>query len=173
MVKKKSLKKIEISLILCLTMIVLYLGNFGCGKEEKTLPALPTVTPQQKLANDFVKKKKKKIVEKYEYKGIKYRNPLLPLTAKATLIEGTGEMAGTNLATLSLKGFIKDNQKGGLALISDINGASYIVKDKRLINQQGKKVEGVVGIIKDKSVVLITSDQSVRELKLKTEEEEY
>ena len=170
LIKRGNFKIVNDILILSLIMIILGLGSSSCSKEEKMSPVLQrsqVSIPPRKFVTEVVKKEKKERVARYEYKGVKYRNPLLPLTAKGIFIEGTSEMTGANLSTLRLKGIIKDRHKRGkLALIDDINGASYIVKDKRLINQQGKMVKGVVGIVKEKSVVLITSDKGIRELKM-------
>ncbi|MCK5533650.1 hypothetical protein KAI68_00935 [bacterium] len=154
---------------LCLYLITgfLFFCVWGCSKkEEKSVTALPINITQKKVLIDMSKNlKKDKHVVKYEYKGGRYRNPLMSLTVKGMTTEGIAEMTGASLATLTLRGIIKEQRKR-LALIDDISGASYIVKDKKLINQQGKRVKGVVAIVKEKSVVLITSDKGIKELKL-------
>ncbi len=154
--------------ILFLIIGFLFFFILGCGKKEKKIStALPTTIPQNKLVTRVVADKKEKTGMRYEYKGGKYRNPLLSLTVKGEAIEGISEMTGANLSTLTLRGIIKDSQKGRLALIDDVSGSSYIVKGKKLINQRGRRVKGVVGIIKEKSVVLMTSDKGIKELKMK------
>ncbi len=153
--------------ILFLMVGFLFFSVLGCGKKEKNLStALSTTIPQKKAVTRVVRDKKEKAGIKYEYKGGKYRNPCLSLTVKGVAIEGIVEMTAANLSTLTLRGIIKDSQKKRLALIDDVSGASYIVKDKKLINQRGRRVKGVVGIVKEKSVVLMTSDKGIKELKM-------
>lgn len=152
---------------LCFALVFLFFCVLGCGKKEKNLStALPATMLQKKAVPVVVADKGKKAEKRYKYKGGKYRNPLLSLTVKGKAMEGTAEMTAANLSTLTLRGIMKDSRKERLALIDDVSGASYIVKDKKLINQRGRRVKGVVGIVKEKSVVLMTSDKGVRELKI-------
>ncbi|MCK4532338.1 hypothetical protein KAU39_01005 [bacterium] len=155
--------------VLCFVLVFLFFCVLGCGKKEKKIStALPTTIPQKKVVTEVVTDKQKKAEVKYEYKGGKYRNPLLSLTVKGEAIEGIAEMTAANLSTLTLRGIVKDSRKKRLALIDDVSGSSYIVKDKMLINQRGRRVKGVVGIVKEKSVVLMTSDKGIKELKIES-----
>jgi len=151
------------------TLCILCFYCLGCGGKKtqekvdhvprqsitKSTPAMPT-KPEEPL---------------YKYMGGKFKDPFIPLIDGGRFFRvSQEEMGKIDPASLSLKGILVDN-KEKMATLVDTSGNSYIVKGKRLYNRKGELIEGIVGIVKLESVVIITEDKTVRELKLKTEEE--
>ncbi|MFH1380367.1 MAG: hypothetical protein ABII23_08825 [bacterium] len=149
--------------------LFLVISLTGCGSKKST----PEVSKQRKVVPVAEVPVKPPEIEKitYEYLGIKFKDPFIPLVGEGSsvIIKTDGEGA-LDPASLTLKGILLDkNEK--LAALVDTSGNSYIIKGKRLYNQKGDIIDGIVGIVKLESVIIITKDKTVRELKLKSEEE--
>lgn len=154
-----------------LILFILFFSLLSCGKEEEDLQQ----PVKQQVSPPVVESRKEEPQVKYVYKGAKGRDLFTPLAGKSAQFAKeeateTLEMSGSTLSTLSLKGFVRDvNQK--YALINDTGGGRYVVKGGKVFDRRGKQIQGVVGIVKEKSVILITSDKTIRELKMGIEEE--
>lgn len=153
--------------IFILFLLSLYCVGCGGKKTEERIDRVPRQSMPKKLLSAPVKAEE----PPYKYLGLKFKDPFIPLIggAKFSRIsqEETGEI---DPASLSLKGILIDSQDK-MATLVDTFGNSYIIKNKRLYNRKGELIEGIVGIVKLETVVIITKDKTVRELKLKSEEE--
>jgi len=174
---RKNNKKILYVLLLFTIHYVtftLFTAFIGCGKKPS----------QPQTAQKIMPKPKPNVPEyvplppprKYTYNGTKYRDPLAPAGGEVSYITpgiaGTGRerMTGEKLATLQLKGIFRDKKTGSIAIIDDTSGTSYMLKNRKLYKRH-KIVQGVDGVVKEKSVLLFCKDTKV-ELKLKKPREE-
>ena len=139
----------------------------SCGVEDEPLPEakiVQTFTVSQ--ITDF----KKQLESKYSYPGAKNMDPFMVLVGRGSKmaiseVSDLDEFPGSVLTTLTLRGLVTDsNQK--CALVSDTSGAKYAVKGGKVYDYRGRVLKGIVGIVKEKSVILITSDKTIKELKL-------
>lgn len=100
------------------------------------------------------------------------RDPFLPLIGTGVGAGGSSEKVNLptasgafNLNVLTLRGILWGGQQP-MAILSDSAGGTYIVRDGRVVDNHGKEVRGVTGIIRPKSVILTTASRTVRELKI-------
>jgi len=144
----------------------------ACSKNEarKSLSELIPNPPAKTAAAP--PKEEKANPPKYVYPYSVKRDPFTPLLG----VSGGGLAAGNgapgakgarsgNLASLELKGILRD-KKGKMAIISSTDGESYTLKSGRIYDKKNQMVKGVTGIIKLRSVVLISNNKTVRELRL-------
>lgn len=104
------------------------------------------------------------------YQGDKFRDPFVSLVGAGA---SGGAIASTppskkpaNIHDLVLKGMLSD-KKGQYAIFQEPNtGSSFILKQGRLLNYEGKVVEGITGTIKGKKVTLMTQDKDVEQFSL-------
>ena len=64
---------------------------------------------------------------------------------------------------MELKGILKD-RRGKVAIISASDGEYYVLKSGRIYDRKSRVIPGVSGIIKEKSVVLISQNRTITEL---------
>lgn len=145
----------------------------GCGKKSSSAQQAGSVMPKPKTKlPEYVPPPPKK---KYTYAGNKYRDPLIPAGASYSGASGAEEatevMTTDKLSTLQLKGILRDEKTGSIAVIADNSGNSYILKKGKVYNKKYKVVQGVAGVVGDKLVTLF-SDNTKIELKLKKDKEE-
>jgi len=102
----------------------------------------------------------------YVYAGAQYRDPFIPMDQGAvTFAQRDNITSGIDPATLFLKGVIRDGEQS-IALLLDTAGNTYFVRDKKLVDMKGRVIPGIVGIMKDESIVIVTEDKVVREIPL-------
>ena len=108
----------------------------------------------------------------YVYKA-ESRDPFVPLTGTGmTMVGGGAEEEGEfNPGSVELTGILK-TKTGRWAVLRIPAGGSYLVKDGKIQDSKRKAVKGYVGIVKEKSLVLIGPNNQVTELKLKKDQEE-
>jgi hypothetical protein len=99
------------------------------------------------------------------------RDPFVPLTGAAASADmggaGADAVAGAfNPSSVELKGIIR-TRTGRWAVLSGSSGERYVVENGKIRDAKKKAVEGFVGIIKEKTLVLIGPNNQVTELKLK------
>jgi hypothetical protein len=108
----------------------------------------------------------------YAYKG--GRDPFVPLAG-----QGAGSHASTgddepgefNASALELSGILK-TRTGRWAVVRDPGGASYMVREGKIYDSKRKAVPGYVGIVKEKTLVVIGPNNTVTELSLKKDDED-
>jgi len=102
------------------------------------------------------------------------RDPFIPLSGSGGNSAWTtaSDETAPELTSLALKGIIQ-GKNDKIALVSDSStGASFVVNQRgKLVNHKGKEIPGFVGILKGKSLILMTQDKQVRELTLTQEEQ--
>jgi hypothetical protein len=94
------------------------------------------------------------LFHQHKYEGMNYRDPFIPLSSSrgiAPAASGAVELNRNELAGLSLKGILEDSE-GEYALLVSPAGYTYILKKGRLVNQWGKVVPNVVGMVKKEEV---------------------
>ncbi|MEW6556516.1 MAG: hypothetical protein AB1349_04075 [Elusimicrobiota bacterium] len=174
-IREKTNPNSLISIFLISILFSLFSASFiGCGKKSTQL----TQTSQQ-----ITPRPKPKIPQyvpppplpKYTYTGGKYRDPLIPAggSYSSSIIAGEGGtvLSDEQLATLQLKGIFRDPKIGGIALIADTSGGSYILKNGKLYDRKNKIIPKVAGVI-GKNMVTLFSDNTKLELKLRKGGEE-
>ncbi len=106
----------------------------------------------------------------YVYQGDRFRDPFLPLAGQGAL--ELPPMSQDDLvfkaSDMELKGII-GSRTGRMGLLRSGGGGIYVVKDGKILDSKRKAVKGFVGIVKEKSLVLIGPNNQVTELKLKKE----
>ncbi|MGQ0644022.1 MAG: hypothetical protein ACT4O3_00825 [Elusimicrobiota bacterium] len=109
----------------------------------------------------------------YVYQGDRFRDPFIALAG-----QGFVEMAATPTEegefdpnAVELKGIIR-GPGGRMALLRTPGGAPFIVKEGKIFNTKKKAVQGYVGIVKEKSLVMIGPNNKLTELSLKPKDEE-
>lgn len=143
---------------------------FGCSNGSKESLKAPQ-NPRPSVVKKEVSLPKKVEEPIYEYSGNKFNDPFIPLFGNVKFkISSNEEETTLDPASLVLNGIIIDSNEKMASLV-DGSGNNYIVQNKRLYNKKREIVEGIVAIVKLESVVIITQDKTVRELKLRSEEE--
>jgi hypothetical protein len=136
----------------------------SCGHEPDVAETnVSSVATAQPSATQPPKKEE----EKYVYRGDSHPDPFVPQNIEAAA-SPSGELITPNIATLSLKGIFSAG-KQRTAIIAGASGA-YILKDSRLYDSRQRQVKGISGAIKVDSVILISQDKNMRELKLREKE---
>jgi hypothetical protein len=108
----------------------------------------------------------------YVYSGTS-RDPFIPLAggpAALAMPASEKEPGAFNPSGLDLKGLTR-SRTGRWAVLVSSTGDEYIVENGKILDGKRKTVEGYVGIIKEKSLVLIGPNNQVTELKLKRDQE--
>jgi hypothetical protein len=104
------------------------------------------------------------------------RDPFLPLSGgtaariNLSAAEGAPKEA-FNPATVELKGILRTPTARFATLVST-TGERYIVENGKVMDAKRKPIEGIVGIIKEKSLVLIGRDNQVTELRMKRNQDD-
>lgn len=132
---------------------------YGCG-DRKPSPSSTTVAPSK--IEDFTPPPKVEI-SKYYYRGEKFQDPFIPLTASARALVPS-EIVIPNVHALTLKGiFVADGEK--IAIVSG-GGHSYMIRSNKLYDIRNRVIPGFYCRIKTESVTIKTGDVS-REIKLR------
>ncbi len=102
------------------------------------------------------------------------RDPFVPL-AGASVTSDTGfapdkETGAFNPSNVELKGILR-SRTGRWAVLMGNTGDRYIVENGKIHDAKRKPVEGFVGIIKEKTLVLIGPNNQVTELKMKRDQD--
>lgn len=106
-------------------------------------------------------------VARYYYPSSDERDPFAPLSGSASYSgRSNSQMVFQNFANLELRGIMRD-RKGKIAVIGATSGEAFVLKSGRIYDQRNHLINGVTGIIKESSVVLISSNRTVKELPLK------
>jgi Tfp pilus assembly protein PilP len=149
----------------CFTIISFSIFLFtGCGHEQNMLD---TKSAPAALQSAVVPTQQKGEETKYVYRGDRHPDPFIPQNTEAVPISG-GEQATPSIAALSLKGIFSSG-KQRTAIITG-PGGTYILKDSRLYDNRQRIIKGLSGAIKADSVIMISQDKTMRELKLRDKE---
>jgi hypothetical protein len=111
--------------------------------------------------------------EEYVYKGEKTRDPFVPLQGQAgwdLSRTSSAEPEDFNPSGVELKGIIQ-TKNARLAVLKTPTGSSFLVKNGKIQDAKRQVVEGYVGIVKERSLVVIGPNNQVTELKLKKDKE--
>ncbi len=149
--------------VLTLAVCIAFFGCSKKGDDQMDLAALVPPTPSIVTPEEPPKKLE---FPKYFYPYQEERDPFVPLLAGS----GSGRPGSMslmqNFGSLELKGILRD-RGGKVAIIGTASGDNFVLKSGRIYDQRNHIVNGVTGIIKEASVVLITSNRTVKELPLK------
>jgi Tfp pilus assembly protein PilP len=136
----------------------------ACGGDE-----LPPPPPEFKIfapkAEASGSPQQKTEPPRYVYQGDRVRDPFIPLTGEYVSQSTNDEIIIPNLAALNLKGIFEDG-KNTVAIVNG-GGITYMLKGSRLYDNRQRIVKGITGIIKKESVVLISADKTIKELKIR------
>lgn len=97
------------------------------------------------------------------------RDPFIPLAGQGQFTSGIASAHGQgefSPSSLELTGILK-TRTGRWAVLRGAGG-TYLVRDGKIQDSKSKPVKGYVGIVKEKSLVVIGPDNQLTELKLKT-----
>jgi len=156
------------SKIVLIIFILILLGLNGCPK-KKTKPEAEKPIKKEKIVTAEKIEEKRRV--RYRYAGEKRRDPFAP---SEEMREGIGRVGKRrveiDLSRLKLTGImISPSSRDHYALIDAGGGRGYVVKSGKLIDNYNRVVEGVAAIVRKDKVILITSDNVIQELRLKTE----
>ncbi len=103
------------------------------------------------------------------------RDPFVPLIGGSLSIQTSvsspeKEPGLFNPSTIDLKGIIR-TRTGRWAVLMSSTGDRFLVENGKIRDSKRKPVQGYVGIIKEKSLVLIGPNNQVTELKMKRDQE--
>ena len=158
-------------------MLSLLIAAVGCSKKvaDKSLAERnpsPKITAQ--AAPQTVEEKPE--TPQYLYPYAKKRDPFVPLIGNGQAFaeaEAEQQPKGTKeeneLAKLELKGIMR-YKDGKVAIISSTDGESYTLRSGRIYDQKNKKINGITGIIKERSIVLISNNNTIKELTLQPDQ---
>lgn len=126
------------------------------------------------VVNEALKEK----IPTYTYKSAQARDPFIPLISRSettgkTTVAGSANGIATrevNVELLVLKGYVFSQQRK-YALFKSADGAAFVLDKGSLLDERGKKVPGIAGIVKQDKVVLITKKNKIKEFKLREESE--
>lgn len=160
------------SIIFCILINSVLVFLIGCnGKKEnvtQTSTFQPPAVPPE-VATSTATESGSEVKFAYRYRGEQFRDPFLPLVGEsgrgAAPKRATEQLSNSNLNALILKGIMEDNE-GKFALLMDSLGGSFVIKDGKLINQDGKIIPNVSGVIRKNKVMLIAPNTKI-ELTLK------
>jgi hypothetical protein len=153
--------------ITAIIFLSILLGLSGCAK-EKAKPV--SIEPLKEKEMGTVKKLEEQKQVRYTYAGEKYRDPFAPLEEMGKAVGKMGKRAiSIDISTLKLTGImISPSTRERYAVIEAGEGRGYIVKGGKLVDNYNNTVKDVRAIVRKDKVILITSDNVIRELELKT-----
>ncbi|MFQ5867221.1 MAG: hypothetical protein ACE5IT_04410 [bacterium] len=157
------------SKIIRIIFLLILLGLNGCPK-KKTKPVSRKPVKEKEIVTAKEIKEERQV--RYRYAGEKCRDPFAPPEERAEAIGRVGKRGiEIDLSRLKLTGImISPSSRDRYALIDAGGGRGYVVKGGKLIDNYNRVVNGVAAIVRKDKVILITSDNVIRELILKTEE---
>jgi predicted small lipoprotein YifL len=153
-----------------ITISILFLFALtGCPR-KKTGPVSQPPVKEKKIAQ--TKKTEEERQVRYVYTGERYRDPFVPSEEMGEGIVKAGKGGiEIDLSRLKLTGImISPSSREHYALIDAGGKRGYVVKGGKLIDNYNRIVDGVAAIVRKDKVILITRDNVIRELRLKTEE---
>lgn len=126
------------------------------------------------VTNELFKAEK---IPTYTYKSARDRDPFIPLVGRGESV-GAVSAAGeagkaakeVNVDLLVLKGYVF-SQERKYALFKSADGAAFVLDKGTLVDERGRRVLGIAGIVKQDKVVLITKKNKIKEFKLREESE--
>jgi hypothetical protein len=124
-----------------------------------------------KVSTETAKSPEPPAEPEYIYSGTS-RDPFIPLAGgsiAANISASVKEPGAFNPGGLDLKGLTR-SRTGRWAVLVANTGDQYIVENGKIIDSKRKPVQGYVGIIKEKSLVLIGPNNQVTELRLKRDQ---
>ena len=156
------------SKIVIIIFILILLGLNGCPK-KKAKPVSRKPIKEKEIVTPKEIEEKRQV--RYRYAGEKGRDPFAPPEDMRGGIERVGRRGvEIDLSRLKLTGImISPSARDHYALIDAGEGRGYVVKGGKLIDNYNRVVDGVVAIVRKDKVILITSDNVIQELRLKTE----
>lgn len=134
----------------------------GCGLKD--MPEEPLVAAKPPVIN-FNAAPAAHEVQRYAYAGDRNRDPFHPLSLDGTSAGPVGDVVVPPVGSLVLKGIMADG-KQKIAIISG-GGISYVLKGKYLYDNRQRIVNGITGVIKDESVIIIAPDKTTKEIRLR------
>jgi len=146
----------------------------GISSYVSILTALVFLVSAQKVAGGSPEAKGEEAGNAYSYQGDELRDPFIPLVGQElarTVKTQKDEKKGFQPELLEIKGIIA-GKATRLAVLKSPAGITYYVKNGRIKNAKKETVEGFVGIVKEKSLVLIGPNNEVVELVMKKGKEE-
>ena len=108
----------------------------------------------------------------YTYNADKLRDPFIPpMGAGGGMDMARGAVdEDFNPSSVELKGILQ-TKTSRWAVLRSPAGASYLVRNGKIHDPKRKVVEGYVGIVKEKSLVVIGPNNQVTELKLRKDQQ--
>ncbi len=142
----------------------------GCSKNSDRIKSLAELHPEAQSAKlqDAVMEEKAE-PPRYFYPYASKRDPFAPLAGGPAGMGNSAAGKGLEkgeLTNLELRGIMKD-RKGKVAFISSTDGEPFVLRSGRIYDRKNRIISGVSGIIKENSVVLISSNRTMTELTLK------
>jgi Tfp pilus assembly protein PilP len=153
---------------LALILVSLALAVTSCSKKQDESLELSLTAPSATPANVAVQQIEKIEETRYSYPYAQKRDPFVPLVGGVQAVQsgsGSGDIGKGELGNLELKGILRD-RRGKVALITSTSGEPYTLRSGRIYDKKNRIVNGVSGIIKESSVVLITQNRTVKEIPL-------
>ncbi len=148
--------------IIILFWLVAVFSFSGCGKKKTATREY--VPARKKIVSR--KPAKKVPAKRYVYQGYKNRNPFYPAGVGAPVASQVSQPeASSEVGDYRLTGIMTDMSGEKYAILSDANGANYILKNGWLYDSEGNRVSGVTGTVFENRVVII-SGRKIKELKL-------
>jgi len=148
--------------------VLILAGLNGCPK-KKAKPVSQKPTEEKQIV--VTKKVEEEREVRYTYIGDKFRDPFVPIEEGGEAIARGKKGIEIDLSRLKLTGImISSSTREHYALIDAGKGRGYVVKNGKLIDNYNKVVDGVAAIVRKDKVILITSDNVIRELELETKE---
>ncbi len=156
------------SKIVRIIFILILLGLNGCPK-KRAKPVSKKLVEEKEIVT--AKKMEEERQVRYRYGGERHRDPFAPPEERAEEIGRVGKRGvEIDLSRLKLTGIIiSPSSRDHYALIDAGGGRGYIIKGGKLIDNYNRVLEGVAAIVRKDKVILITSDNVIQELRLKTE----
>ena len=140
------------------------IGLAACGHDQD-IPDMKPVPVSSSAVN--IPKPVKADEPRYVYHGDRHPDPFIPQNVESAVVT-SGEIVIPNITSLSLKGIFSIG-KQHTAIIAG-PGSTYILKDSRLYDNRQRLIKGISGAIKNDSVIIISQDKTMRELKLHEKE---
>lgn len=158
----------------CFFIIASVILLTACSKKKEEDLRLPEMKPQPVAAvSPSIQKKDE--TPKYVYPHVSKRDPFIALITEGGAGGGTrivdmeSESGFINkkgeFVNLELRGILKD-KKGKVAMIASTGGEAYMLKSGKIYDKRNRIIEGISGIIKEQSVILISQNKTVKELSL-------
>jgi len=155
--------------IVRIIFLLILVGFSGCAKKKARPVSKEPIKEKEAVVAKKIEKEKQ---VRYIYTGEKYRDPFVPSEEMGEGIVKVGKRGiEIDLSRLKLTGImISPSSRDHYALIDGGGERGYVVKRGKLIDNYNRVVDGVAAIVRKDKVILITRDNVIRELRLKSEE---